>query len=399
MQSLFHGQIRAAFLLVFAFAANCSLVAGQTSGEAPKPYATIDRQAVTYRGPAVSAEKELTDSGSGAVIGLVVPRKGGQQAEGQALLAAAQLAMEEEQLAGPLADGRRLELVARDESGQWGQASMEILKLFEEDHALAILTSANGASAHLAEQIANKISIPILTLASDPTTTETNVPWLFRLGASDTDQARAFCKRIYGELGLRKVLLVTEADHDGRTGGDEFEKAAKAVKAPAAVRLEVADVGDAAESFRAALQKNEPDAVVIWTDEPLADALAAVIETVRPSVPAFFCRKATQLGLASKGSGESFTVDSQSPELTGSGSKFQQAFFARTGTTAGPAANEMYEAVHLLAGALRTTGANRVLLRDYLANRAPHEGKATPFDPAGNSMQEFTVVTLQTVRP
>ena len=176
--------------------------AGTVGLPRPKPYATLDRQSVAYRGPAHATEKDLPDGA--AVIGLILPLKGPQQLEGKALLAAAQLAIEEEQAVGPLADGRRLGLVARDESGPWGQASTEILKLIEQDHALAILTSANGTSAHLAEQIANKISIPILTLSSDPSTTQANVPWLFRLGPSDTDQARAFCQRIYSDLGLQK---------------------------------------------------------------------------------------------------------------------------------------------------------------------------------------------------
>jgi branched-chain amino acid transport system substrate-binding protein len=399
MQFLFRGKTRSLVLLAFSFAGSSLPTSAQTANEVPKPYATLDRETITYRGPAISAEKELSDSKSDAVIGLVVPLRGAQQAEGHALLAAAQLAMDEEQVTGPLADGRRLELVARDESGQWGQASMEILKLFEQDHALAILTSTNGTSAHLAEQMANKISIPILTLASDPTTTETNVPWVFRLGPSDTDQARAFRQRIYGVLKLRKVLLVVQTDHDGRIGGDEFEKEAKAVKAPPPLRFEVSDGVEAAQSFRIMLQTNEPDAIVMWTDEPLADALVPIIETTRPSVPTFFCRKAIQLRSTGKSSGEWFTLDSQNPEDTRRATKFQEAFFARTGAMPGLAANEMYEAVHLLAGALRATGVNRVLLRDYLANQAPHEGRAMPFDPAGNSTQEFTILGLRTVTP
>jgi branched-chain amino acid transport system substrate-binding protein len=371
----------------------------QTSSESARPYATLDRQNVTYRGPAVSAEKELSDGA--AVIGIILPLKGVQQTEGKALLAAAQLAIEEEQASGPLADGRRLELVARDESGPWGQASMEILKLFEQDHALAILTSANGTSAHLAEQIANKISVPILTLASDPTTTEANVPWLFRLGASDTDQARAFCRQIYGDLRLRKVLLVEQADHDGRTGGTEFEKAANRINAPALLRFELTDSAETLESLRATLQKNQPDGVVVWSDAPLADGVLALVGNVRPSTRVFLCRKAAQLRTAGMDSGESFTIDSQTTDHAGNQNKFQQAYFARTGVNPGLGAIEVYQAVHTVAAALRTTGVNRVLLRDYLANgNKQHEpANLVRFDPAGNSLQEFAVVKLENAKP
>jgi ABC-type branched-subunit amino acid transport system substrate-binding protein len=392
-------QLGISIILLFAFLEGAVPASAQTGSEAVKPYATLNREGVAYRGPAISAEKELSDSGTGAVIGLVVPMKGAQQEEGKALLAAAQLAIEQEQLAGPLADGRALKLAVRDESGPWGQASMEILKLFEQDHALAIITSANGTSAHLAEQIANKISVPILTLASDPTTTEANVPWLFRLGPSDSDQAHAFCQRIYADLRLRKVLLVVQADHDGRTGAAEFEKAAKAMNGPAPLRFELTDLTETAESFRAALQKNDPDAVVIWTDEPVADALMTLVENVRPSTPVFLCRKAAQLRALGMGSQQFFTTDSRTSHAAGNSNPFQQAFLKKTGTNPGLAASDMYQAVRMLASALRATGVNRVLLRDYLANQAPQEGKVMPFDPAGNNLQEFTIVKIQNITP
>lgn len=400
MRFLSYQRTLSVLLLIYGFVATSLAASAQTtSSETTKPYATLDRQGVAYRGPAVSAEKELSDGT--AVIGIILPMKGAQQTEGKALLAAAQLAIEEEQTAAPLADGRRLELVARDESGPWGQASMEILNLFDQDHALAILTSANGTSAHLAEQIANKISIPILTLASDPTTTEANVPWLFRLGPSDTDQARAFCQHIYVDLRLKKVLLIEQADHDGRIGSAEFEKAATAVNAPAPLRLELTDSTDAMESLRAVLQNNETDAVVVWSDAPLADALLALVESARPSTPVFLCRKAAQLRSVGMAPENLFTFDSQTSDHAGNQSKFQQAYFARTGTNPGLAANEMYQAVRTVAAALRTTGVNRVLLRDYLANaNKQHEPvNLLTFDPAGNSLQEFAVVKLEGAKP
>jgi ABC-type branched-subunit amino acid transport system substrate-binding protein len=129
----------------------------------PKPYATLDRQAVTYRGPVNAVAKESL--GETAVIGAILPLHGPQKAEGAALFAAIQVAHEQEEAQGPLPDGRKLTLVTRDASGPWGQASSEILKLMEQDHAEVVLTPADGNIAHEAEQIANKISFPILTLA------------------------------------------------------------------------------------------------------------------------------------------------------------------------------------------------------------------------------------------
>ena len=58
---------------------------------------------------------------------------------------------------------------------------------------------------------------------------------------------------------------------------------------------------------------------------------------------------------------------------------------------------QQLEMVCLLAAALRVIGANRVLLRDYLANQGSGQesGTSMPFDPAGNSLREFSVVQLE----
>jgi len=393
------------FSLVGVFSA-IPTVRAQSNSNATKPYATLDHSAVAYRGPARAAERELPEGV--AIIGMILPLKGPQESEGKAVLEAAHLALEEEQFLGPLPDGRRLTLVARNESGQWGQASTEIFKLIEQDHALVMLTSANGAVTHLAEQIANKISIPILTFSSDPTTTQTNVPWLFRLGPNDTDQARAFCQRIYSELGLRKVMLIVQMDHDGRIGGAEFEKAARGLHLTSPLRLELTDSTINPEAIQEMIQAKDPEAIVIWTDSPSADKLLPLLQETRPSTPVFLCRKAAQLRRRgtraeftsgsngeTQNSGELFTVDSSYEKHVTAESKFEQLYLARTGTRPGLVAHQAYEAVHLMATALRSTGANRILLRDSFANEGkPSATKSMPFDAAGNDMQEFAIVRL-----
>jgi ABC-type branched-subunit amino acid transport system substrate-binding protein len=123
---------------------------------------------------------------------------------------------------------------------------------------------------------------------------------------------------------------------------------------------------------------------------------------MHPSIPVFLCSKAAQLGATGvrAESRQVFTVNSSYPPVY----KFQELYAARTGTTPSWAANKMYEAVHTVAAALRTTGSNRVLLRDYLAGegKSREAASAMPFDPAGNSLQEFAIVQLQstaTVKP
>jgi branched-chain amino acid transport system substrate-binding protein len=341
---------------------------------------------------------------------MILPLQGAQQGEGKALLAAAQLALEEEHARGPLPDGRKLALAVRDESGQWGQASSEILKLIEQDHALVLLTSASGNIAHQADQLANKISFPILTLASDPTTTQANVPWLFRLVPSDADQARAFTRRIYGELRLRKVLVVVQTDHDGRVGGAEFEKAAKEFKVEVPELWELSSSRDTM-SLRETIQAKQPEAIVLWTEPTLAQAVLSAVRQTRPSMPVFLCTKAAQLGTEYQNVGASAAKEKEknspglfsvvtSPatgEITRRG--FAQHYRAQTGNAPGIAAFQAYEAVHLIAAGLRVVGANRVLLRDFFASEGKFDNatRIVPFDPAGNLREEFAIVNVTAI--
>lgn len=400
------GQALVVLLLACVLATGVAALA-QSSDTTTKPYATLDRQAVTYRGPVGTTEKDFP--GRDAVIGLILPMRGPEKAEGAALLAALQVALEQEQAREPLPDGRKVTVVARDESGPWGQASSEILKLIEQDHALVVLTSANGNIAHQAEQIANKISFPILTLASDPTTTQTNVPWIFRLGPGDAEQARAFGQRIYAELRLRKVLLVVQTDHDGRVGRGEFEKVARELKAPAPDVSEISSSAPNFEPLADAIQSNSPEAVVVWTDGAATGELLSVIRRTKPRIPVFLSTKAAQLGTESlsgdlciaavseeQNLGDSFTIATLPTQVEADRRDFEQGYRARTGSPPGIAAFEAYEAVRLVAAGFRAAGANRVLLRDYFANDGKFHGAAptAPFDPAGNNTEEFAIVRI-----
>lgn len=396
---------RVFLLLLAGFIAAIPPALAQSDNSSPRPYATLDRQAVTYRGPIDTTEKDFP--GGTAVIGVILPMQGPQQAEGKALLAAAQVALDQEQARGLLPDGRKLALVVRDESGPWGQASSEILKLIEQDHALVLLTSANGNIAHQADQLANKISFPILTLASDSTTTETNVPWLFRLGPSDADQARAFCRRIYTELGLRKVLLIAQMDHDGRMGRAEFEKAARELKVPVPDVLEVSLSNFNSASLAEAIQAKAPEAVVVWTDAELANALLPVARKSSPSIPVFLSSKAAELGTESQTANaatapakqnlaESFAVMTLAARGDIARRDFEQDYRTRTGNVPGIALLQVHDAVHWIAAGLRAAGANRVLLRDYFAHDGQfHDAAAiVPFDPAGNNIEKFAIVKI-----
>ena len=397
--------------LLLACMALLSNSAGAQDASTPQtPYATLDRNGVAYRGP--GRENSANLQGATVKIGLLLPLQGTNAAEGQSLLAAANMALAEEEAVGPLADGRHLALAVRNQAEQWGQASNEMVQLISEEQVAALITSSDGSIAHQAEQIANKIGIPIVTLASDATTTQINIPWIFRLGPSDEGQAHAIASRIYQTSLSKKVLLLVETDHDGRVGGDEFEKAVKRLHGTPPERLDVPSSGVDLETIATRAQASAPDAIVLWTGSPLAARLLALLSANNFARPVYVCRKATAsvagnaFDLANSGTPapnalpQGTWVTASAAGATPSESlAFQERYRAKIGAWPSFAAMQTYDAVHLVAQSLRVAGANRSRLRDYLADGHPFAGisGAIIFDPAGNTLGDTHLIRIASV--
>jgi branched-chain amino acid transport system substrate-binding protein len=368
----------------------------------PKPYAAINRDAVSYNGPGRDIAHDLT--GREIRLGLLAPLTGPRKAEGDALQHAAEMAIEEENAAS-LPGGRHLALVTRDESGPWGQASTQIVHMLFDDQAVALITSADGGAAHLAEQVANKVGVPVLTLSTDTTTTEINLPWIFRLGPADAAQARAFARDIYGARKLQRVALVAEDDHDGRVGGDEFEKAAREMNAPAPTRITVEPDRPRADTLRDKLQGAQ--AVVIWTDAAIANRLVGLVREELPSAPLYLCRKAAENDPRSEDAvrQSGATRNSKDPgawtvaapkDQGASRSGFEQRYRRLFGTAPGIDAAQVYDAVRVLAASLHQSGPNRARLRDALAGVSGFPGASgiISFDHAGNDTSQLSLLRL-----
>ena len=390
-------------LLPFAFSLYLlSLFAVLCFAQAPlaAPYAALNRDAVNYNGPGRDAGHDL--AGTDIRLGLLAPLAGPRQPEGEALARAAQMAVDEENSTS-LPAGRRLVLVTRDESGPWGQASAEIVHLVFDDQAVALITSAEGGAAHLAEQVGNKVGIPILTLSTDTTTTEINLPWIFRLGPADAAQAQAFARDIYLERKLQRVVLLTENDHDGRMGGEEFEKAARQMNAPAPTRMALEPEKSLADISLAGLESAQ--AVVIWAGAAAAKLLATRVRETLPQAPLYLCRKAVQGDRSALArprcracaDDDAGIWTAKAPEGQAESRRgFEQRYRQRFGAEPGMGAAQAYDAVRVLAASLRQSGPNRARLRDALAQVSAFPGAAglISFDHAGNDLTAVTLTRL-----
>ncbi len=367
----------------------------QSDVQQAKPYAAMDRSSVSYEGPGRGIGSDI--GGETTKIGVILPLDGPGGRQGKLLLQAAQIAIDEANATGAARDGRRFSLAIENESGQWGQASSAIVRLIMQNEAVAVITSTEGSITHQAEQIANKIGAPILTLSSDSTTTRINIPWIFRVGPSDAEQARAIAADILRSGVSRRVLLIVEAGHDGRVGADEFAKAVTALGVTVPERLEINSVTVSTTDVGKQIAGSKAKAIVVWSGPELAEKLLQRLEAIDPSVEIYLCQKAAGF-LPSSSTGKlranTMTVVERREDTR---EEFVKHFREQTGEEAGMAAEQSYDAVMTVIRAVREVGPNRARLRDFLSSEG-NRGKMAQvitFDAAGNRLEELRVVSAK----
>lgn len=411
MRKLFQHGIE--YLLGFACLLALSIAAmplhAQEQSSPAVPYASIGASGVHYAGPGRETAFDLR--GSTIRIGILAPTHGLQKADGEAILEAAKMAIQDASRK-PLPGGRHLALAVADESAPpWGLLGDEIIHLVMQDQVIAIVTGADGVAAHLSEQIGNKIGVVTLTLSGDDTSTEINMPWIFRMGPSDRQQAQVMVRNIYKVHGYQRVLLVSGRGHDGQIAREEFIKQVHKLGAPAPASLAINPLEPGASPLLVLIKAKSPQAIVLWTQPENAKELLHAIRAEGYHAPVYLALKSTQAGsglrFPVRNTGEwkdapgagLYAVESRQTESSLRKS-FARRYQLATGAWPSPEAAEAYDAVRLVARAVRQAGPNRARVRDAIAtarNLAGVSGTIT-FDEQGNNRAKVCLVRIQQER-
>ncbi|HTU52076.1 MAG TPA: ABC transporter substrate-binding protein [Acidobacteriaceae bacterium] len=370
------------------------------------PYDSIASDGENYAGPARASKWDET--GATVYIGLMAPLHGPDSAEGEALVAAANMALQDS-TQRPLPGERHVELAIGDESGPaWGHVSDVILQLVLRENVLALITSTDGTDTHVSEQVGNRIGVPILTLSSDATTTQIDIPWIFRLGPSDAVQARTIAMNIYRERDLKKVMVIFDGDHDGRGGATAIRQAAILLGAVIPDELALDPLQPDFSSVVRRIQKNAPQAIVLWTRADVAQHFLPMLHAAGISATIYLSQQAAQAGSGSTLTQSTMTAASIAAASgawtiasRGQSTRAQKSFAARyrqkTGRPPSEAAAEAYDAVCLTVRALREAGPNRARMRDQLAQTRGYSGASgtISFDREGNNTTQSYLVALR----
>lgn len=150
----------------------------------------------------------------------------------------------------------------------WGSASDEAVKMIYDDQDWAIFGSISSESTHIVLRVALKGEIPVVNSAStDPTIPETYIPWYFTDVQDDRVQSYTLARRIYTELGLKRVAILRVNNRYGRLGIGKFRDASRRLGHPPVIEQKFLP-GDMDFSRQLqVIQESRADAIILWADE------------------------------------------------------------------------------------------------------------------------------------
>ena len=272
--------------------------------------------------------------------------------------------------------------------GIWGSSSDEAVKMIYDDQDWAIFGSISSESTHIILRVALKAEIPIVNSAStDPTIPETYIPWYFTDLQDDRVQAFTLARRIYTELGLKRVALLRINNRYGRLASPKFRDASRRLGHPVVIEQKFLPGDTDFSKQLQVIQDSRADAIVLWTDEiPAAQILKQmrsmgmkqrVLGSYRTLGPDLL----KEAGPTAEGFEAVFPYDPTRNDPAWV--DFNQRFEARFQEPPEQFASLAYDAMNALLDSICKAGLNRARIHDALADIEHYSGVTGPmvFDP------------------
>lgn len=283
----------------------------------------------------------------------------------------------------------------------WGSPSNEAVKMIYDDHDWAIFGSISSESTHIMLRVALRAEIPIVNSAStDPTIPETYIPWYFTDLQDDRVQCYTLARRIYTELGLKRVAILRVNNRYGRMGVPKFRDASVRLGHPVVIEQKyMPGTMDFTQALRN-IKASRADAVLLWANQAETAAILKQMRAMGMKQPAFGSHLTlgpemlAQAGAAAEGfeAVYPYNPNSTRPNWVAFQQRFQQRFHEEPGQFSALA----YDAMNLLLKAICEAGLNRARIHDALADVRAYDGVTghMSFDPNQKNVAEMFLGTV-----
>ena len=180
------------------------------------------------KSPDVTANANGTKIGDTIKIGVNMELTGAVAAYGKAEQNGIKLAVDEINKAGGV-DGKKLELVTKDNKSENAEASTSSTNLAIQNNVNAIVGPATSGAVAAASLVSQKTGVPLLTPSGtqDDLTVDANgtKKFVFRTTFKDSYQGKVLAAYSYNNLNAKKVVLYYDNASDYAKGiADEFKR-------------------------------------------------------------------------------------------------------------------------------------------------------------------------------
>ncbi len=356
---------------------------------------------IALAGPGQAA---AADSGD-IKIGVSVSATGGFSAEAPHYVNDVRLAEKQINQAGGI-NGKKLNVIIVDNQSTNPAALTALNKAVEQDKVLAYI-GGNKSTQILAMADAIKaFGVPTLVGGTNATITKQGNPWLFRCRVSDEIVGAILVKYVKDELKLTKIGIIHSNEAFGSGGADAIEQYAKqfGLKVVARERLNLGDRDFTAQLLT--IKKSGAEVLIPYSagTEEFARILVQYKQMGAPFKfmgPPAIAQKPTLDLARDAAEGLLGFVDSVSG-MSPANKKFVEAYQKEyNGAEPDPQAPWSYDAVYLLAHAIKKVGEDRAKIREALLATKGFEGAlgTYTFTADGDGLRGGPIAVIKNGKP
>lgn len=381
-------------------------------GKFAKPYKEwfTTNDTLDYFGAARERDAKEIEETQTVNIGFLGPVQNNPEAAyGVAMLHGAQLAIEQANARGGYhpsgAKPAKLYVLKEHyDSVLWGASSIDSVKMVFDEHVVGVLGAVDGASTHIMLRIALKLEFPIVDSATtDPTVTETRIPWLLHNLPDDRQQGYTLADAVFKDRKLKRIGIIRTQSRYARIGVEKFFDHAKRLGRVPVLEAKF-ERGDKDFSTQLRMLQNaRVDGVVIWGEVPDAARILKQMRAMGMNQPVFgpsrlcYPQIIEEAGPAAEGLVTTAVID---PTRTDpKWLQFEGDYRAKFNQEPDAYAAYAFDGINILIAAVEKAGMNRGLIMDALRELRGHdyEGVAgrVEFDQTLNNIAPLIVTHIE----
>jgi len=369
------------------------------------PYYQHYTKTPEYNGAASDAATVSPSDVKEVAIGFLGPIENHKDiALGTAMLRGTQLAIDEANARGGYC-GKPFRLLRHNDAATWGASSNEIVRMIYDEKVWAMLGSISGDSTHIALRVSLRAELPIVnSAATDPTIPETLIPWILTSIQDDRVQSYTLARRIYTDLGLKRIGLLRVNERYGRFGVLKFRDASRRLGHPVVIEQKFDPLDTSFTRELRVLNDSRVDGIVLWADAAAAGTILKEMREMGMKQPVFgsFRVLGDDLLRIAGDSAEGLEVvypfdpARDAPAWVDFQKRFAAAYQAKVDAFSALG----FDTMNILLGAICRAGLNRGRIRDALYSIERYRGVTgeMTFDPNAKNIAPLYLGTVKNGR-